>query len=54
MFSRRARYNDYVSHQMQGWLLPFVESIGRERAIMLLEGVGDIKDYKVPNATIED
>ena len=54
MFNKKAIYNNYTSYQMQGWLLPFVKSVGRERAVMLLEGIGEIKDYKVPNAIIRD
>ena len=47
MFDERAKASIYNTYEMQGWLSQFVKYVGgTEQALKLLEGVGEIKDYR--------
>jgi len=47
MFDKRAKASIYSTYEMQGWLSQFVKYVGgTEQATKLLEGVGEIKDYR--------
>ena len=46
MFDKRSKAVAYTNYEMQGWLTQFVNFVGAERAMKLLEGVGEIKDYR--------